>query len=198
MWTHRPHMVNVQYNSKKEQWRGSIAYMPLINWALCHVRPLPTTDLLSLEDDSNAQLIFSAGADPPSAEPEEMDSEDDNDDDTKNERGQLEKRWMDPIHLYVEALNKGDHHLSVIYMIRRLRSVEEMTTYPCGKVTIYMPVMQNEWWAQEKRNMAALTHQFKIVRVAYTNFSKWTYWPHIKQKKTNARETQDFFFFGGD
>ena len=60
---------------------------------------------------------------------------------------------------------------------------------------MYMPGVQNNWWAQEeKRNMATQTAQFKIKRglkqeewakVAYANFSKWMYQLGIK----HVRET---------
>lgn len=42
---------------------------------------------------------------------------------------QMQKKQAEPVHLYVEVLDEGDHHLRVIYVIRRSeRSVEENDT----------------------------------------------------------------------
>ena len=67
----------------------------------------------SSESELNALLFFSAGPNDLSVEQEETDSGDGSDD-AKNDKvkwAQLNKRWVNPIYLYVDAYYEGDRHL---------------------------------------------------------------------------------------
>ena len=151
-----PHMFNVLQNSKKEQWQGSIAHFLFT----------------SLEDDnsdessesvSNALLFFDVGPDDSLVEPEEMDFGDDNDD-TKNEGGQvaqLDKRWAKPIHLYFEAL-EGDCHPCHL-CDQEIKECRKENNWPLWQNKhIYIYCVKWVIRQREKRNMAALTPKFNI------------------------------------
>ena len=74
-----------------------------------------TTEISHVRVKSNVLMFFSAESDDSSAEPEEMDSGDDND---EAKWAQQDKRWVNLIHLYIEAHNKSNCNLHAIYVIR--------------------------------------------------------------------------------
>ena len=127
-------MVDVPHDSKK----GMVTGVNSPHSILVNGTPRQRSASFELDDndkasesDSDAPLFFSVEPNDSSGEPEERDPEDDNND-AKNERGQVGttgKEIGGSYPIYVEAHDEGDRHFRVIYMIRRSeKKVEEKMT----------------------------------------------------------------------